>query len=67
MKIAVYSSRTRAFDGQIFAVRTVNRHEIALSTQVTPDCCESWTVGRNRSCTAQVYVHDSSARVNLVK
>jgi RNase P/RNase MRP subunit p29 len=28
MKLAIYSSRTRGFDGQIFVVRTVNTWEM---------------------------------------
>jgi hypothetical protein len=34
MKLAVYSSRTRGFDGRIFVVRTVNI--LQQSTLVTP-------------------------------
>jgi hypothetical protein len=34
MKLVVYSSRTRGFDGRIFVVRTVNIHDNGIKAKI---------------------------------
>jgi hypothetical protein len=55
MKLAVYSSRTRGFDGRIFVVRTVNStHKLAGDQLMQPDELEARCCRKEKKCNGEV-------------